>query len=224
MQHFTRASHGLARKFLGESPRQAGRNAGLRQRFGEQENVRWSRSGHRRDRIHRALILKPFDRAGRREENVRKLALGLVRVQRHRDRDAAADRRRRVGHGANQCACIRQCAGEELQRPPGHDRYDQTGGVDHRRNRRQYLIGDLWLHGDDDRRDPGQCCRIGIDPHAVSGKGGNLRRRLRFDHNGIGRIEAGSQPAVEERAAHLAGADQDEQAGQTTQVRALTSR
>ena len=114
--------------------------------------------------------------------------------------------------------------GEELQRPPGHDRYDESGGVDHRRNRRQYLSAICGFTAMTMRRDPGQCCRIGIDPHAASGKGGNLRRRLRFDHNDIGRIEAGSQPAVEERAAHLAGADQNEQAGQTTQVRALTGR
>ena len=196
MQHFTRARHGFARKLLRQepaadrpprrpapAPRRAGRRRlaptrtprSPRPSAPHPRSIRPYRS--RRGDVRRARAGAWFACDGTATVMPRPIAAGVLGMARTN------------AHG------IRQCAGEELQRPPGHDRYDQTGGVDHRRNRRQYLTRDLWLHGDDDRCDLGQCCRIGIDPHAVVGQG-----RSTICGEGSGSITtalAGSRPALQ---------------------------
>ena len=86
VQQFARAGDGFARELCRQRRRQAGRGAGLRQRFGEQKDVGRSRAGHRRHRVHQRFVVDPLDRAGRREQAVREVALRAVRA-------AAAPRR-----------------------------------------------------------------------------------------------------------------------------------
>ena len=54
-------------------------------------------------------------------------------------------------------------------------------------------------------------------PRAASAD--DVRRRLRLEHRDALGVEAQSQPAFEQRAAHLAGADQHERSGELAQVR-----
>ena len=103
MQQFAGAGDGLARQLVGERRRQTGGDAGLRQRFGQQEHIGRAGARHRRDRVHQRLVIDPFDRAGRGEQR-RARACARARSTRRiadRDGDAAADRGRRVGHGAH---------------------------------------------------------------------------------------------------------------------------
>ena len=46
-----------------------------------------------------------------------------------------------------------------------------------------------------------------------------MRRRLRLENGNMLWVEAEPQPAFEQRTAHLAGADQDEVAGEIAQIR-----
>ena len=66
VQQFAGAGDGLAREFFGKRRRQAGGDAGLRQSFGEQEDIGRPRPGHRRDRVHQGFVGRSIDRAGRR--------------------------------------------------------------------------------------------------------------------------------------------------------------
>jgi hypothetical protein len=45
-----------------------------------------------------------------------------------------------------------------------------------------------------------------------------VRLRLRLDYRELARIEPKPEPAFEQSAAHFAGADQNEQAGEIAQV------
>ena len=100
---------------------------------------------------------------------MREVALRVAGAERDRDGDAAADRRRRVRHGAHQRSRVLQRTGKELQRASGHDRHDEGRRADHRCDRGHHLIGDLRLHRDDDGADGGQCRCVRIEPHAAVG-------------------------------------------------------
>ena len=68
MQQFAGAGDGLARELLGERRRQAGRSAGLRHRFGQQEDIGRAGARHRGHRVHQRFVVDPFDRAGRGQQ------------------------------------------------------------------------------------------------------------------------------------------------------------
>ena len=61
--------------------------------------------------------------------------------------------------------------------------------------------------------------QLRIELQAAGRERGDLRRRLRLEHGDVFWIEAEPQPAFEQRAAHLAGADQNEVAGEIAQIR-----
>ena len=54
--------------FSARGRRQAGRNAGFRQRFREQKDIGRSRARHRRHRVHQRFVVDPFDRASCRKQ------------------------------------------------------------------------------------------------------------------------------------------------------------
>ncbi len=109
--------------FCRQRRRQAGRHAGLRQRLGKQKDVSRSGARHRGHRIHQRFVVDPLHRAGRGQAAGRQARAAPPLRSRHRDGDAAADRGRRVRHGADQRAGTIQRAGEKVQRPPRHDRH-----------------------------------------------------------------------------------------------------
>ncbi len=70
----------------------------------------------------------------------------------------------------------------------------------------------------------GERARIRIEPQPAPGERDDLRRRLRLKHRDVFWIKAEPKPAFEQSAAHLAGADQDEQAGKIAQIRTWPGR
>ena len=87
-----------------------------------------------------------------------------------------------------------------------------------RRERRHRLGRHLRLQRNDDGGDVAERFRIRIEPQAAPRQRGDFRRRLRLEHRDVLRIEAEPQPAFEQGAAHFAGADQHEQAGEIAQI------
>ena len=82
MQQLARAGHGRAREPRREVGRQARRGAGAREAFGEQEHIGRAGAGDGGDGIDQRLVLDPFDRADRGEQPVRDVALRRRRPSR----------------------------------------------------------------------------------------------------------------------------------------------
>jgi hypothetical protein len=154
---------------------------------------------------------------------VRELAsLGRDAAVADRDGDAAADGGRRVRHGAHDGGAGRQHPFEEAQRAPRHDREHQRALADMRAQRRYRVRSGLRLHRDDDgggglafwrglgiELEPAPCQRL----HGLG--------RLRLEHNDLAGREPARQPAVEHGLAHLAGAEQQQRAGEGAQRRGV---
>ena len=60
--------------------------------------------------------------------------------------------------------------------------------------------------------------RIGVERQAAPRQRGNVRRRGRLQHRDLFRIETEPQPALQQGAAHFAGADQNDAAGEIAQI------
>ena len=91
MQQFTGAGDGFAGELGRKLLRQASRDTGACEFFGEQEHVGRPRAGHRRHRVHQAFLVDPFDRARRAQQRVGDRALrGADFLGGDRNRDAAA--------------------------------------------------------------------------------------------------------------------------------------
>ena len=63
MQQFAGAGDGFAGEPCGKLRRQAGRDTGAREFFGEQEHIGRTGAGDRGHRVHQAFIVDPFHRA-----------------------------------------------------------------------------------------------------------------------------------------------------------------
>jgi hypothetical protein len=76
----------------------------------------------------------------------------------------------------------------------------------------------LRLYRYDDHVRAAQRFGIRIELNAPACQRRDVRLRLRLDYRELARIEPKPQPAFEQGAAHFAGADQNEQAGEIAQV------
>jgi hypothetical protein len=107
---------------------------------------------------------------------------------------------------------VRQMLFEKANGASRHDRDHDGLGVDQRREERQRVGRGLRLHRDHQRGDIADVA-LGIDAHAALGQRLDRLRRLRLQHDDLLRRQLAGEPAVEHGAAHLAGADQHERAG-----------
>ena len=153
MKKLAGAGDGCPRQRGGERGRQPGRGPGLRHGLGQQEHIGRPRARQRGHGVHQRLVHDPFHRAHSGEQRVDERAL---RIRHARigdgDGDAAADRRRRVRHGAHERGAG-QGVGEKGERAPGHDGDDHGGGAHERGERRRDLGRDLRLDRDHHRGD-----------------------------------------------------------------------
>ena len=115
------------------SRRQPGGDAGLGHRLRQQEDIGRAGAGHRGDRVHQRLVAHPFDLADGGEQIGGELALARRDFGvGDRDADAAADRRRRVRHGAHDRCAGRQRFLQKADGAPGHDREHQRAPCRHK--------------------------------------------------------------------------------------------
>jgi hypothetical protein len=213
MQQFAGAGDGFARQLRREFRRQPGLDAGARQFLGEQENVGRAGAGHRGDRVHQILVIDPFDRSGGAQQRVGHRALRRADVaRRHRDGDAAADRGRRIGHGAHHAT-----AADLVDRSDGHaghDRHHQRGRPNERLQVRPGFAKHLRLQRHHQGGDRADLARRRIEANACRHQRADLSGRIRLDHRDPLGIEPARQPARQHRAAHLAGAGERDGAGE----------
>ena len=219
MQELARAGDGFAGKPLGQIARQTDGGAGVRQRFGEQKDVSRSGARQRRHRIHQVLVIHPFHRAGRAEQKLRDAALSRIGLRRDRDRDAASDRGRGIGHRPHHGAGTTKYVREKAQGTAGHDRDDQGGRSNVAGESAKHFVSSLRLYGDDDHIGLLQGRGAGIEPNAALRERAQIGQRLRLNHDHFARIKTEPQPALQQRTAHFAGANKRDQTGEIAQAR-----
>src|SRR6516225_9199242 len=178
----------------------------MRHRLGEQEHIGWSRAGERGHRVHQRLVTNPFHGADRGQQRVDERALfGRDAGICDHNRDAAADRGRRIRHGANERG-LRQRVREESQRAPRHDGYDHGRVANEWRQRRHGLGRGLRFDRENHCGDLANGIARGIEAQAAPAQRRNFGAGLRLDHRDIGGGKAEAEPALEHGATHLAGA------------------
>ncbi len=214
MEELARARDRGACERGGERCGQTCDGAGARHRLGEQEYVGRPRARERGHRVHERFVGDPFHDADRGQQRVdeRALRVGDARV-RDCDGHAAADRGRRIGHGANDRGA-RKTGGEKLQGPPGHDRHDHGRAAHERRQRRHGFAGDLRLDRDHHRGDVAERVARRIEAQAAFAQRRDLAAGLRLDHGDHLGCEPERQPALQHGASHFARAGEQDGPGQ----------
>ena len=102
-----------------------------------------------------------------------------------------------------------------------HDRKNERRLADERSHARACGIERLRLDGEHQHVRRRQRGRRRIEPDAGAGtEGGEFGRRIGIEHGDAAAFEPECEPALQHRAAHLAGADQHERSGQRRHVQA----
>ena len=213
MQQLARARHRAARQLLRQLGRQPRLDAGLGQALRQVEHVGRAGAGHGRHRVDQALVVDPGHLADRAQQRVARGPLRRrdVRV-RHRHRDAAPDRGRRVRHRAHHRRAFGQMLLEAGDGAAGGDRQHHRALAGEPRQRREHLVHHLRLDGHHDHRrrlrQRGDC---GLRNDAVLDQQLlTARRRRRVLHDDLSGVEAALQPSRQHRHAHVAGTGQQQ--------------